>query len=110
YDRLPKRKHKVADNNLILIAKPDRLVHTALVQKSSITAAEINQPELADVLHVDNGVPSRNFWRIQNHRVFGGPSDGAIALDLNAVPAGRLQPGTLLVARFSAIVRSHRAN
>src|SRR5207248_827068 len=90
FDRLPKGKHKVADDNLVLITKPDRLVYTALVQESSITAAKINQPKLADVLHVDNGVPTRNLWRIQNHRVFGGSSDGAIARDLNAVPAGRM--------------------
>ena len=49
-------EYPVANHNLVLIAKSNGLVKAAMVQESAVTAAEIDQPELANVLDVDNGV------------------------------------------------------
>jgi hypothetical protein len=65
FDRLPKRKDVVADDELIEIAKSDGLIHAALVQKSSVTTAQIDHPKFPYILGIDNGVPSRNLWRIE---------------------------------------------
>src|SRR5438034_5273185 len=51
--------------------KPNRLMNTPLVQKGSIATAQIDQPELADVLQLDERMqfwrpsagPEREYWR-----------------------------------------------
>src|SRR4029077_16649527 len=50
---LPERERRVAYGDLVHIAKPNRLMDAAFVQKSSVAAAEIDEPELADVLQID---------------------------------------------------------
>ena len=71
-------------------------MHATFVQESSVAAAQIDQPEFADILHVNDGMASRNVRRIQNNRVFRGSSDGSIALDQNGIAAGCFQPAAPL--------------
>src|SRR6266478_3543800 len=67
-----------------------------LVQKSSVAAAEINQPKFADILQVDEGVPTRHFGRIQDDCIRSRASDRTTAADRIACAIGRFQPGTFL--------------
>jgi hypothetical protein len=47
---------------------------SALIQKSSVTAAEIDEPKLADILQIDDGVATRNLRRIQDDSALGRPA------------------------------------
>ena len=67
-----------------------------LVQKSSVAAAEIDQPKLADVLQMNQGVPARHLRRIQRDRVRGDPPEGTTSLDRMTSAIGCFQPGTFL--------------
>src|SRR6266481_2650864 len=67
-----------------------------LVQKSSVAAAEINQPKFADILQVDEGVPTRHFGRFQDDCVRGRASERTTTADRMACAIGRFQPGTFL--------------
>jgi hypothetical protein len=67
-----------------------------LVQKSSVAAAEIDQPKFADILQMDERVPARHFGRFQHDRVSGSPSEGTTATDRMACAIGRFQPCTFL--------------
>ena len=71
-------------------------MNATLVQKSAVTAAEIDQPKFADVLQMDERVPARHFGRFQHDRVSGGPSEGTTATDRMACAIGRFQPRTFL--------------
>src|SRR5437762_14233278 len=70
-----------------------------LVQKSSVAAAEIDQPKLADILQMNKRVPARHFRRFDHDRISGGPSERTTATDRMACAIGRLQPGTFLWVR-----------
>jgi hypothetical protein len=48
--RLPDFEDLVANCDLIAIAKSNRVMNSALVQKGSIAAAKIDQPKFADIL------------------------------------------------------------
>jgi hypothetical protein len=67
-----------------------------LVQKRSVAAAEIDQPNLADILQMNQGVPARHLRRIQLDRVRGDPPEGTTSLDRMTSAIGRFQPGTFL--------------
>jgi hypothetical protein len=71
-------------------------MNAPLVQKSSVAAAEIDQPKFADILQMDERVPARHFGRFQHDRVSGGPSEGTTATDRMASAIGRFQPRTFL--------------
>ena len=71
-------------------------MNAPLVQKSSVAAAEIDQPKFADILQMDERVPARHFGRFQQDRVSGGPSEGTTATDRMACAIGRFQPRTFL--------------
>ena len=49
-DWLPDLENLIADCDLIAVAESNRVMNSPLVQKSSVAAAEINQPKLADIL------------------------------------------------------------
>jgi len=67
-----------------------------LIQKSSVAAAEIDQPMFADVLQMNKRVPSRHFRRFQHDRVGDGSSERTTAFDRKAFVICRFQPGTFL--------------
>ena len=71
-------------------------MNAPLVQKSSVAAAEIDQPKFADILQMDERVSARHFGRFQHDRVNGGPSEGTTATDRMECAIGRFQPGTVL--------------
>ena len=71
-------------------------MNAPLVQKSSVAAAEIDQPKFADILQMDERVPARHFGRFQHDRVTSGPSEGTTATDRMAFAIGRFQPSTFL--------------
>jgi len=71
-------------------------MNAPFVQKSSVAAAEIDQPKFADILQMDERVPARHFGRFQHDRVSGGPSEGTTATDRMACAIGRFQPRTFL--------------
>src|SRR6516162_3317372 len=71
-------------------------MNAPFVQKSSIAAAEIDQPKFADILQMDERVPARHFGRFHHDRVSDGPSEGTTATDWMACAVGRFQPGTFL--------------
>ena len=71
-------------------------MNAPLVQKSSVAAAEIDQPKFADILQMDESVPARHFRRFQHNRIRGSPSDRTTAPDRMAGAIDRFQPGTFL--------------
>jgi len=71
-------------------------MNSPLVQKSSVAAAEIDQPKLADILQMDERMPTRHFGRFEHDRVSGGPSERTTATDRMACAIGCFQPGTFL--------------
>ena len=68
-----------------------------LVQESSVAAAEIDQPKLANILQMDQRVPARHVGRFQHDRISGAPSERTATLDRMACAIGRFQPGTFLL-------------
>ena len=70
-----------------------------LVQKSSVSATEIDQPKFADILQMDERVPARHFRRFQHDRVDGASSERTTALYRMACAIGRFQPGAFLLRR-----------
>ena len=73
-----------------------------LVQKSSVAAAEIDQPRFANILQVNQRVSARHFGRFQHDRIGGGPSERTTAMDRMACAIGCFQPGTFLWGRVHA--------
>ena len=71
-------------------------MNSALVQKSSVAAAEIDEPKLADILQVNKRVPPRHFGRVQHDCVSTGSSYRTTAFDRMACTVDRFQPGTFL--------------
>ena len=71
-------------------------MNAPLVQKSSVAAAEIDQPKFADILQMDQSVPARHFGRFEHDRIGGGPSERTTATDRMARAIDRFQPGTFL--------------
>src|SRR5712691_13014456 len=86
----------ISDCDLIAVAQSNRVMNPSLVQKSSVAAAEIDQPEFANILNVNERVSARHFRRFQHDRVGGDPSERTTALDRMASAIGRFQPGTFL--------------
>src|SRR5438552_1299005 len=72
------------------------MMNPPLIQKSSVAAAEIDQPEFADILQMNKRVSARHFRRLQYDRVGGGSSERATAFDRMPFAVGRFQPGTFL--------------
>src|SRR5437762_7408256 len=72
------------------------MMNPPLIQKSSVAAAEIDQPEFADILQMNKRVSARHFRRLQYDRVGGGSSERATAFDQMPFAIGRFQPGTFL--------------
>jgi hypothetical protein len=58
------------------------------VQKSSVAAAKIDQPNFADVLRMNKGVPTRNFGRFQDDCVGSASSERTTATDRLACGIG----------------------
>ena len=54
--RLAESERRVADRDLVHVAKPDRLMDAAFIEEGPVAAAEIDQPELADVLQIDDAM------------------------------------------------------
>src|SRR5437667_6991631 len=71
-------------------------MNPSLVQKSSVAAAEIDQPKFANILQMDERVPARHFGRFHHDRISGGPSERTTAMDRILCAIGRFQPGTFL--------------
>ena len=61
---VPKNKLFAAYQDLVLVVEPNRLMNTPLIQKGSVATAQIDQPELADVLQLDERVYSRDFRQV----------------------------------------------
>lgn len=59
--RLMEDEYPVADDDLVVIAQSDGLMEASMIQECAITAAQIDQPEFAHVLYIDNRVPTRHF-------------------------------------------------
>src|SRR6266566_6314706 len=78
------------------------MMNPPLIQKSSVAAAEIDQPKFADVLQMNKRVSARHFRRFQHDRIGGGSSERTTALDRMAFAIGRFQPGTFLLGRVHA--------
>src|SRR5438128_1778178 len=72
------------------------MMNPPLIQKSSVAAAEIDQPEFADILQMNKRVSARHFRRLQYDRVGGGSSERATAFDRMPFAVSRFQPGTFL--------------
>jgi len=98
-ERLPELEILISDCDLIAVAQSNRVMNPLLVQKSSVAAAEIDQPKLADILQMNKRVPARHFRRFDHDRISGGPSERTTATDRMACAIGRLQPGTFLWGR-----------
>src|ERR1700731_2478831 len=75
-------------------------MNSSLVQKSSVAAAEVDQPKFPDILQMDQRVPAGHVGRFQHDRVNGGPSDRTTTLDRMARAIGCFQPGTFLLGRI----------
>ena len=71
-------------------------MNALLVQKGSVTAAEIDQPKFANILKMNKRVPARHFGRVQHDPVSGGPPERTTATDRMGGAIGRFQPGTFL--------------
>src|SRR5439155_1813164 len=72
--RFSKNKLSAADQDLVLIVESNRLMNASLVQKGSIATAQIDEPELADVLQLDERMHSGDFRRVQNEGIGGSSS------------------------------------
>ena len=94
-------EYTVADDDLVLIGQPNRLLKAAVVHERAVTAAEVNQPKFADILDIDDGVPTRHFWRVQDNGTFRPPSNRTIA-DNGKPFASRFQPGAMHFFYFNA--------
>src|SRR5207249_11490567 len=92
--RLSKNKLSAADQDFVLIMKSNRLMNTPLVQKGSVATAQIDQPELADVLQLDERMHSGDFRRVQNESI-GGGSPHRTSPVKDVVFAVRFEPGAL---------------
>src|SRR6478672_143514 len=71
-------------------------MHSSLIQKRSVAAAEINQPKLANILQMNQRVPARHFWRLQHNCASTGSSYGTTAFDRMAFAIGCFEPGTFI--------------
>src|SRR6266496_4254684 len=67
-------------------------MNTPLVQKGSVATAQIDQPELADVLQLDERMHSGDFRRVQNESI-GGGSPHRTSPVKGVVFAVRFEPG-----------------
>jgi hypothetical protein len=92
---LSKNKQSAADQDFVLVMKPNRLMNTPLVQKGSVATAQIDQPELADILQLDERMQSGDFRRVQNEGIGGSSSHRTIPVK-GVVLAVHLEPGALL--------------
>src|SRR5437764_4380733 len=94
-------EYTVADDDLVLIGQPNRLLKAAVVHERAVTAAEVNQPKFADILDIDDGVPTRHFWRVQDDGTLRSPTNRTIAEDGKPF-ASRFQPGAMHFFLFNA--------
>jgi hypothetical protein len=73
-----------------------------LVQESAVTAPEIDQPEFADILNVNEGVAAGNLGRFQHNRVRGGSPKRATSVDRMAFAIDSFKPGGAVVGCIHA--------
>jgi hypothetical protein len=99
---LPEHENLISDCDLIAVAQSDRVMNALLVQKGSVTAAEIDQPKFANILKMNKRMPARHFGRFQHDRAGGGPPERTTAMDRIACAIGRFQPGTFLLGGVHA--------
>jgi hypothetical protein len=74
-------------------------MHASLIEKGSIAATQIDEPELTDVLELYERVYSGDFRQVQNKRIGRGSPDRTSLLK-DVAFALRFEPGAL---RFRAI-------
>jgi hypothetical protein len=86
-----KNKQPIPDYDLVLVAKPDRLMQSAAVEESAVAAAEIDQPKFADVLNIDERVAARNLLRFDHNQILSRAPNRRISLDREFL-AARLEP------------------
>src|SRR5712692_8261349 len=67
--RLSKNKLSAADQYFVLVMEPNRLMNAPLVQQGSVATAQIDQPELADILQLDERMQPGDFRRVQNEGI-----------------------------------------
>src|SRR5207244_1784393 len=92
--RLSKNKLSAADHDFVLVMKPNRLMNTPLVQKGSVATAQIDQPELTDVLQLDERMRSGDFRQVQNESISRSSSHRTSPVK-DVVFAVRFEPGAL---------------
>src|SRR5437870_9489270 len=93
--RLSKNKLSAADHDFVLVMKPNRLMNAPLVQKGPVATAQIDQPELADILQLDKRMHSGDFQQVQNESISRSSSHRRISLK-GVVLAVFFEPGALL--------------
>jgi hypothetical protein len=82
-------------------------MNTPLVQKGSIAAAQIDKPELADVLQLDERVYSRDFRQVYNKGIGCGSSHRTSPVK-NVAFAVSFQPGALFFRRIHLTVSTKK--
>jgi len=95
--RLTKSEDFVSDCDLIAVPQSNRVMNALLVLKGPVAAAEIDQPEFADVLQMNQRVSSRHFGGFEHDVVRGGSSERRTSVKRVALAIGRFQPGTFLL-------------
>src|SRR5439155_24667493 len=101
--RLSKNKLSAADQDFVLIMKSNSLQNHPLVQTGSVATAQVDQPELADILQLDKRMHSGYFRRVYNESISGSSPHRTIPVK-GVVLTVRLQPGALLFRRIHQTV------
>jgi hypothetical protein len=78
---LSERENLVANGYVIAVSETDRMMDPSLVQESSVTASEIDQPKFTNILQVNESMASRNLGRVEHYRIGRRSSDRATASD-----------------------------
>ncbi len=71
-------------------------MNPSLVQESSVAAPEIDQPEFADVLQMDQRMPARDFGRIKDDGIRGRAAERTTAVQRVPFAIRAFQPGFFL--------------
>ena len=87
--------------------EPNRLMNTPLVQKGSVATAQIDEPELADVLQLDERVHSGHFRQGQDKGIGCGSSRRTSPVKDVAIAVG-FQPGALFFWRIHQTVSTEK--
>src|ERR1700674_1067558 len=95
--RLPKREGHVADSDLVHVAKPNGLMDAALIQEGAVAAPQIDEPELADVLEIDDGMAPRGLGRVEDDSALRRAAYRAVATKWDPLATGRFQRGACFI-------------